>query len=117
MHLVPGELANDGTVSKFGLLFHSHHSIFDGSAVKIIMNFYLDQLAKAVSDSCSTPKSTNQWGNELENLPPAVFSILNSNEALPIPPDSAQAPSFGDEYYKCMTSVIADLGAVKLVTN
>ncbi|OJA19713.1 hypothetical protein AZE42_13823, partial [Rhizopogon vesiculosus] len=101
MHLVPGELADDGAVSKFGLLFHTHHSLFDGSAVKIIMNFYLDQLAKSLSDSRSTSKSI-QWGNELENLPPAVFNILNSHEVLPIPPDSTQEPSYDHEYYKCI---------------
>jgi hypothetical protein len=117
MHLVPGELANDGTVSQFGLLLHNHHSQFDGSAVKVIMNFYLDQLAKALSDSDAYIKSEFiQWGDELENLPPAVFNILNSDEVLPIPPDSALEPSFDHDYYKCMGSVLAGLGAVTKVT-
>jgi hypothetical protein len=117
MHLVPGELANDGTVSKFGLLLHNHHSQFDGSAVKVIMNFYLDQLAKALSDSDTYNRSESiQWGGELKNLPPAVFNILNSDEVLPIPPDSALEPSFDHDYYKCMGSVLAGLGAVTKVT-
>ncbi|OAX32736.1 hypothetical protein K503DRAFT_584758 [Rhizopogon vinicolor AM-OR11-026] len=111
MHLVPGELANDGTVSTFGLLLHCHHSLCDGSAVKIILNFYLDQLAKALSGSRSMSESV-QWGNELENIPPAVFNILNADEVLPIPPDSAEEPSFYNEYYKCMGSVLAGLDAM-----
>ncbi|OJA15103.1 hypothetical protein AZE42_05575 [Rhizopogon vesiculosus] len=110
LHLAPGELANDGTVSTFGLLLHCHHSLFDGSAVKIIMNFFLDQLAKVLS-GCHSMSESVQWGNELENLPPAVFNILNTNEVLPIPPDSAQEPSFDNEYYKCIGRVLADLDA------
>ena len=115
MNLVPGELADDETVSKFGLLLHSHHTLFDGSAIKIIMNFYLNQLAKMLS-GCSSASESLQWGNELENLPPAVFNILNSHEALPIPQDSAREPSFNDEYYKCIGSTLADIAAVTKVT-
>ncbi|OAX40857.1 hypothetical protein K503DRAFT_855076 [Rhizopogon vinicolor AM-OR11-026] len=115
MHLVPGELANDGTVSTFGLLLHTHHSLFDGSAVKIIINFFLTQLAKALSGSRSMSESV-QWGNELENLPPAVFNILNTSEVLPIPPDSTEEPSFDNEYYKCMRSALAGLEAMNKVT-
>ncbi|KAG1839729.1 hypothetical protein DFJ58DRAFT_733179 [Suillus subalutaceus] len=81
MHLVPGEIAN-GTVSKFGLLFHTHHTPFDGTGLKII-------------------------GNKLENLPPAAYNILNSNEPLPISPNSPEEPSFDHKYYKSLGSVLA----------
>lgn len=115
MHFVPGELADDGTVTRFGLLFHMHHSLSDGIGIRIMMNFYLGQLAKALSDSRS-PSEHIQWGNELENLFPPVFNILNSQEAVPIPPDSAQEPSFDNEYYKTLQNVLDDLGAVTKVT-
>ena len=114
-HIVPGELADDGTVSKFGLLLLSHHSLFDGSAAKIIMNFYFDQLAKVLSDSRSTSEPI-QWGCELENLTPAVLDILTPHQTLPIPPDSEQEPSPDDEYYKCMGGIFADLVTTTKVT-
>ncbi|KAG1879052.1 hypothetical protein F4604DRAFT_1923201 [Suillus subluteus] len=82
MHLVPGEITN-GAVSKLCLLFHTHHSPFDGAGLKIIMNHYLTQLAKVLSDSYGASEVI-EWGNELENLPPAAYNILNSNELLPI---------------------------------
>ncbi|KAG1730003.1 hypothetical protein EDB19DRAFT_1741850 [Suillus lakei] len=110
MHIVPGEIANDGTVSKFGLLLHSHHTLFDGNGLKITINRYLMQLAKVLSGSHSASKSI-EWGNELENLPPAAYTILNSNEPLPIPPDSAQEPSFDHEYYKSLGRVLTGFGA------
>ncbi|KAG2752590.1 hypothetical protein P692DRAFT_20830050 [Suillus brevipes Sb2] len=50
MYLVPGEIVN-GAVSRFGLLFHTHYSPFDGTGLKIIMNRYLAQLVKVLSDS------------------------------------------------------------------
>jgi len=115
MHLLPGELADDGTVSRFGLLFHMHHSLSDGVGIRIMMNVYLDQLAKALSGSRS-PSEYIQWGNELENLTPPAFSILNSQEAVPIPPDSAQEPSFDNGYYKSLQNILADLDAVTKVT-
>jgi hypothetical protein len=113
MHLVPGEIAN-GAVSKFGLLFHTHHSPFDGAGLKIIMNRYLTQLVKVLSDSYSASESI-EWGNELENLPPAAYSILNSNEPLPVSPDSPEEPSFDHEYYKTFASVLSGFGAAAKV--
>ncbi|KAG2048192.1 hypothetical protein BDR06DRAFT_1013206 [Suillus hirtellus] len=109
MHLVPGEIVN-GAVSKFGLLFHTHHSLFDGSGLKIVMNCYLAQLAKVFSDSYSASELI-EWGNELKNLPPAVYNILNSKEALPIPPDSLEEPCFDHDYYKSLAGVLSTLGA------
>jgi hypothetical protein len=109
MHLVPGEIAN-GTVSKFGLLFHTHHTPFDGTGLKIVMNRYLMQLARVLSDSYSASDSI-EWGNELENLPPAAYNILNSHEPLPISPNSPEEPSFDHEYYKSLGSVLAGFGA------
>lgn len=109
MHLVPGEIAN-GAVSQFGLLFHTHHSPFDGAGLKIIMNRYLAQLVKVLSDSCSASESI-EWGNELENLPPSAYSILNSSEPLPVSPDSPEEPSFDHEYYKSFASVLSGFGA------
>ncbi|KAG2119206.1 hypothetical protein DEU56DRAFT_929802 [Suillus clintonianus] len=108
LHLVPGEIA-DGTVSKFGLLFHTHHSPFDGVGIKIVANRYLAQLAKVLSDSHSASESI-EWGNELKNLPSAAYNILNSNESLPIPPDSLEEPSFDHEYYKSLGSVLSAFG-------
>lgn len=109
IHLVPGEIAN-GAVSKFGLLFHTHHSPFDGAGLKIIMNRYLTQLVKVLSDACSASESI-EWGNELENLPPAAYNILNSNEPVPISPDSPEEPSFDHDYYKSCASVLSGFGA------
>ncbi|KAG2105863.1 uncharacterized protein F5147DRAFT_702252 [Suillus discolor] len=112
MHLVPGEIVN-GAVSKFGLLFHTHHSLFDGTGLKIVMNRYLTQLAKVLSDSYSGSEFV-EWGNEFKNLPPAVYNILNSKEALPIPPDSLEEPSFDHDYYKSLTAgVVSALGTTK----
>lgn len=109
MHLVPGEIVN-GAVSKFGLLFHTHHSLFDGAGLKIVMNRYLTQLVKVFSDSYSASEFI-EWGNELKNLPPAVYNILNSKEALPIPPDSLEEPCFDHDYYKSFAGVLSALGA------
>ncbi|KAG2142357.1 hypothetical protein DEU56DRAFT_855016 [Suillus clintonianus] len=109
LHLVPGEIAND-RVSKFGLLFHTHHSPFDGAGLKIVTNRYLTQLANVLSDSYSAPEVL-EWGNELGNLPPAAYNILNSNEPLPISPDSPEEPSFDNEYYKSFGTVLAGFGA------
>ncbi|KAG2745157.1 hypothetical protein P692DRAFT_201720654 [Suillus brevipes Sb2] len=102
MHLVPGEIVN-GAVSQFGLLFHTHHSPFDGAGLKIIMNRYLSQLVKVLSDSCGASESI-EWGNELENLPPSAYSIFSSSEPLPVSPDSPEEPSFDHEYYKSFAS-------------
>ncbi|KAG2089629.1 uncharacterized protein F5147DRAFT_725748 [Suillus discolor] len=109
MHFLPGEIAN-GTVSKFGLLFHTHHTPFDGTGLKIIMTRYLTQLARVLSDSYSASDSI-EWGNELGNLPPAAYNILNSNEPLPISPNSLEEPSFDHEYYKSLGIVLTGFGA------
>ncbi|KAG1861742.1 hypothetical protein DFJ58DRAFT_871684 [Suillus subalutaceus] len=60
MHLVPGEITN-GAVSKFCLLFHTHHSPFDGAGSKIIVNHYLTQLAKVLSDSYGASEDTYRF--------------------------------------------------------
>ncbi|KAG2747223.1 hypothetical protein P692DRAFT_20954547, partial [Suillus brevipes Sb2] len=109
MHLVLGEIAN-GAVSQFGLLFHTHHSPFDGAGLKIIMNCYIIHLVKVLSDSSGASESI-EWGNELENLPSSAYSILNSNEPLPVSPDSPEEPSFDHEYYKSFVSVLSGFGA------
>ncbi|KAG2134036.1 uncharacterized protein EDB93DRAFT_1331335 [Suillus bovinus] len=109
MHLVPGEIAN-GIVSKFCLLFHTHHSLFDGAGLKIVVNRYLAQLAKVLSDSYSASEFM-EWGNELGNIPPAAYNILNSKESLPISPDSLEDPCFDHDYYKSLGSVLSALGA------
>ncbi|KAG1884382.1 hypothetical protein F4604DRAFT_1677020 [Suillus subluteus] len=110
MHLVPGEIAN-GTVSKFRLLFHTHHTPFNDTGLKIVVNCYLMQLARVLSDSYSTSDSI-EWGNKLENLPPAAYNILNSNELLPISPNSPEEPSFDHEYYKSLGSVLTSFSVV-----
>jgi hypothetical protein len=109
MHLLPGETAN-GAVSEFGLLFHTHHSPFDGAGLKIVMTRYLTQLVKVLSDTSGTSELL-EWGNELGNLPPAAYSILNSNEPLPVSPDSPEEPTFDHEYYKSSASVLSGFGA------
>lgn len=109
MHLVPGEIAN-GAVSKFCLLLHTHHSPFDGAGIKIVVNRYLTQLAKVLSDSYGASEFI-EWGNELENLPPAAYNILNFNEPLPISPDSPEEPSFDHDYYKSFGRVLPAFGA------
>lgn len=52
-----------------------------------------------------------EWGNELKNLPPAVYNILNSKEALPISPDSLEEPSLDHDYYKSLAGVLSASGA------
>jgi hypothetical protein len=112
IHLVPCDIAN-GAVSKFGLLFHTHHSPFDGAGLKIVMNRYLAQLVKVLSDSGAS--ESIEWGNELENLPSSAYNILNSNEPLPVSPDSPEEPSFDHEYYKSFASVLSGFGAAAKV--
>ncbi|KAG2134046.1 uncharacterized protein EDB93DRAFT_1254655 [Suillus bovinus] len=109
MHLVPGETTN-GAVSKLGLLIHTHHSPFDGAGLKIVVNRYLTQLAKVLSNSYSAPESI-EWGNELENLLPAPFNILNSKEPLPVSPHSPEEPCLDSDYYKSFGRVLSAFGA------
>ncbi|KAG1753120.1 hypothetical protein EDD22DRAFT_230732 [Suillus occidentalis] len=109
MHLVPVKTLN-GAVSKFSLLFHTHHSLFDGAGLKIIMNRYLAQLVKVLSDSSGAFESI-EWGNELENLPPSTYSILNSNEFLPVSRFFTEKPSSDHEYYKSPASVLSGFSA------
>jgi hypothetical protein len=97
-----------------GLLFHTHHSPFDGAGLKIIMNRYLAQWVKVLSDS-SGASASMESGNELENLPPSTYSILNSSEPLPVSPDSPDEPSFDHEYYKSFASVLSGFGAAAKV--
>ncbi|KIK36259.1 hypothetical protein CY34DRAFT_16503 [Suillus luteus UH-Slu-Lm8-n1] len=74
------------------------------------MNRYLAQLVKVLSGSSGTSESI-KWGNELENLPPSAYSILNSNEPLPVSSFFTEEPSSDHEYYKSLASVLSGFSA------
>ncbi|TFK38668.1 hypothetical protein BDQ12DRAFT_605022 [Crucibulum laeve] len=98
LHLVPGVVDANGAVSQFGLLLHTHHTPYDGVGLKIIFNRYLAQLAQLL-DPQEAVESPLSWGKELDNLPPAVFTILAPTEPLPVPPTSSEEPTFANPYY------------------
>ncbi|KAF5388790.1 hypothetical protein D9757_005575 [Collybiopsis confluens] len=94
MHLV---MAKTGMISKLGFLFHTHHSPFDGSAVKILANLYLKEFAKALG---GVKVADNlKWGDEISHLLPAAFNIILPTEPRPIHPDSDERPTFHHPYY------------------
>ncbi|KAJ3793873.1 hypothetical protein GGU11DRAFT_690908 [Lentinula aff. detonsa] len=69
------------TVSSIGFMLHTHHSPFDGSAVKILTNVYLKEFAKALGGE-KVAEGLN-WGAEVDNLLPAAFNVMLSTEPNP----------------------------------
>lgn len=112
LHLVPGSAgtaASTGAVSKFGLLLHTHHTPFDGVALKIVLTRYLKQLAKRLSSEGRSGE-VFEWGKEVNNLVPSSFRVLSSIEPTPIPPDSSEEPTFAHPYYASMGAVMQAIG-------
>ncbi|KAF9018929.1 hypothetical protein BDZ89DRAFT_1164941 [Hymenopellis radicata] len=92
-------------VSEFGLLFHSHHTPFDGTGVKLIMIRYLEHLSRFLSSSREEVVTALQWGTEVENLTPCVSDVLSDDEPLPIPLLSDDLPTFLHPYYGSLKQV------------
>lgn len=97
-YLVLSRDESDDSVSTFGLLIRTHHSPFDGLGLKILLNHYLNHLAKSLG-SAGVANNSLLWGSEAANLPPAVFHILRPSVPQPIPPNSAEEPSFAHPCY------------------
>ncbi|KAJ3729802.1 hypothetical protein C8R42DRAFT_569634 [Lentinula raphanica] len=101
MHL---SIENTQSVSSVGFMLHTHHSPFDGTAMKILTNIYLKEFAKAVGGEKIAEGL--DWGNEIGNLLPAVFNVMLPSEPAPIHPSSNEEPSFHHPFYKTSRKVI-----------
>jgi len=72
MHFVP-DLKQD----TFGVLFHTHHTPFDGAGIKIVMSKFVKLLAANLTGTSDVKPS---WGEEVKNLEPAASSILADDQ-------------------------------------
>ncbi|KAJ8514920.1 hypothetical protein ONZ45_g7610 [Pleurotus djamor] len=109
VYLLVGPTAPSGSVSSFGILIHTHHAPFDGNGLKITMNRFLTQLARTLGSS-DIPTPSLHWGNEVENLTPAVFNVLSPSVPRPISPVSSEEPSPDHPYYASVLSFMVSLG-------
>ncbi|KAJ6576415.1 hypothetical protein DFH09DRAFT_1149274 [Mycena vulgaris] len=108
LHFIPEEVDEQGIVSGFSLLFHTHHALFDGVGAKNVMIRLISQLAQLSGD----PREESlEWGRETSNLPPAAFSVLSPHEATPIPMSSAEQPTFERLYYTSINAFMTSFGA------
>ncbi|KAG7447560.1 uncharacterized protein BT62DRAFT_918842 [Guyanagaster necrorhizus] len=102
LHFVTHASAADDTITRVGFLFQSHHAPFDGPGIKLVSSHYLTQVARSLDSSTSYDIA---WGNEVHNLSPCVYNILSAVEPRPIPPHSAEQPSFDHPYYQSMQTI------------
>ncbi|KAF9494103.1 hypothetical protein BDN71DRAFT_1507998 [Pleurotus eryngii] len=108
-HLVLTPGSDRDPITKFGFLVRTHHAPFDGVGLKILLNRYLIQLAKHLG-STDVPQSPLQWGSEVANLLPAVYSILLPSVPRAIPSDSSEEPSSTHPYYGTMGAMLQSIG-------
>ncbi|KAJ3872177.1 hypothetical protein F5051DRAFT_433248 [Lentinula edodes] len=94
---IPVQAAPSTSVGTVSLLLHTHHAVFDGVAARNILAKIMG-LAGQADRMCMDLK----WGNEAENLTPAVFAILSDDEPLPIPTGSNMQPTTDLPYYKSL---------------
>ncbi|KAJ7656556.1 hypothetical protein B0H17DRAFT_1146213 [Mycena rosella] len=79
-----------------------------GDGGKIITNQYLGQFGDNTEDA---PAFDLAWGKEVENLAPAIFSVLDPSEPLPIHPRSDEKPSFDLPVYATLGAEIQNVDA------
>ncbi|KAJ3884560.1 hypothetical protein GG344DRAFT_60367 [Lentinula edodes] len=94
MHL---SISDSNTISSMGLMIHTHHSPFDGTAMKVLANLYLKEFAKGLSGENVT--GDLKWGAEVDHLLPAAFNVMRPTEPIPIDPGSVEEPSFAHPFY------------------
>ncbi|KAJ7661622.1 hypothetical protein DFH06DRAFT_1089172 [Mycena polygramma] len=90
MHLIHTSLNDSTPVSRIGFIFRTHHAITDGNGSKIITDRFLTEFGTRLATREKAP--ILEWGSEVDNLTPAMFLVLKSSEALPIPTNSPEKP-------------------------
>ncbi|KAJ7621281.1 hypothetical protein FB45DRAFT_928857 [Roridomyces roridus] len=95
MHLVVASSSTE--VEEIGLVFHTAHAPTDGNGAKIILHGFLSEFAKQLGSTASEEQLI--WGDEIQRLAPALFTVLNADEPLLIKPGSNEEPSFAHPAY------------------
>lgn len=83
--------------TSYGVLMHTSHVPFDGAGTKIIMNRFLNMLARYLADPSLAASEKFSWGMEAANLTPAARQVLGPNES----PE-------GSEYSATLTAIMTD---------
>jgi len=91
-----------GQHSKVGLLFHTHHSSFDGVGVHTLASIYLDHLTQVLCNE----GQVLEWGAEIDNLLAPAMDVLEPLEPRPVDVDSTETPSFDNPAYMTIGTLL-----------
>jgi hypothetical protein len=84
MHLHAGPGDANGDLWKFGLLIHTHYSVFDMATLKVILNQYLQRLTQTLCGEEAAIDSL-RWGDESGNFMPVSYFVMSKSAPRPIP--------------------------------
>jgi hypothetical protein len=90
------------SATEYGILLFTHHTPFDGTGIKMVMDRFLVELARYLDDEVLAKRelSALEWGKEGDNLMPCYTEIVSANELLS-----------GPEYDRTLSEIMQGVGA------